>query len=442
MVALLFVVQLLRGFLTRGGQGPCNLSRMPASGLAPRPREGAEHAVGSATRDRQIRLRITTIWALLFFNVMPWIGVPTVVPIPQKLSQLLTMGALGTAVLLALSLNPRLLIRPNVFLSLYSLLAIAAAMTSVRLTAGPGAVLRSSRLAAFLVVLWLLTPWWGRRDLLLARAHLRVLLGVSATIIVGLLVAPSLALSFDGRLAGVLWPIWPTAVAHYAAVAAGIAIVLWLSGSLRGRQVVLVGAGGTAMTLLSQTRIALLGLVVGLLWAGLTLFLARRRVRRALTIAVLVAPMALVVLAPAFTTWATRGQSPEEISGLTGRRQVWTLLLDAPRSEFNQWFGFGLSDKGFSGLPIDNSWLAIYQDQGLVGATVVGMILVVLLGAAAFRPAGPARSVAVFLVVYSVIDSFTEVGLGDASSYLLDLCVAASLLAPGWGAGDPDHPAH
>jgi hypothetical protein len=53
-----------------------------------------------------------------------------------------------------------------------------------------------------------------------------------------------------------------------------------------------------------------------------------------------------------------------------------------------------------------------------------------LLVAAAFKPRGPARAMALFLLVYCLIASFTETGLGGASTYLLDLTITASLLAP------------
>ena len=390
--------------------------------------------------DRAVRRRITLVWALLFFNVLPWMGIATVVPIPQRLAQLLAFAALGAAALVALSVNPRLLVRPSIVLGLFTLLAAVALMTSVRGTAGVGGVLRSFRLAAFLMVLWLLTPWWGRRDLLLARCHLRVLVGVSATVLAGLLITPSLALSGPGgRLIGVLWPVWPTAVAHFAAVAAGMGIVLWLSGRMTGARALALGGGGTAMVLATQTRTALVGLVVAVVCAAFSLFLARRRVRRAATVALMVTPIAALALAPALTSWFTRGQSAEELKALTGRRQVWEMLLAAPRSEFNHWFGSGLSDKGFAGRSIDNTWLAVYQDQGLVGAALVAAALVFLLLSPAFRPAGAPRALALFLAVYCAVDSFTEVGLGDASTYLLDVVVAASLLAPPPDEeGDPD----
>jgi hypothetical protein len=38
--------------------------------------------------------------------------------------------------------------------------------------------------------------------------------------------------------------------------------------------------------------------------------------------------------------------------------------------------------------------------------------------------------VALFLLVYCLIASFTETGLGQASTYMLDLTIAASLLVP------------
>ncbi len=41
------------------------------------------------------------------------------------------------------------------------------------------------------------------------------------------------------------------------------------------------------------------------------------------------------------------------------------------------------------------------------------------------------------LILYCLATSYTEVGLGDASPYLLHLAVAASLLAPQGGKEEP-----
>ena len=89
----------------------------------------------------------------------------------------------------------------------------------------------------------------------------------------------------------------------------------------------------------------------------------------------------------------------------------------------------GLGDKSFGGLPIDNSWLAVYNEQGLLGVTLVAVIIIVLRGVALLRPPSLQRACAIFLISYVAISSYTEAGLGDASPYLLHLTLAASLLA-------------
>lgn len=392
--------------------------------------------IGSADQardleERSIRRRITWIWLLLLFNTMPWIGVPTLIAIPQRVGQVLAAGALGLALVLAVTLNRPPAIRPSVILFLFTVLLAIGCVAGVRGTAGLGGFLRAGRFAAFLAVLWLLTPWWGRRDMLLARCHLKGILLILATVVAGLAIAPSVALGGpDGRLSGALWPMWPVAVAHFAALGAGMGVVLWLSGSLAGRRALVLSVGGLALLVLSHTRVAMVSLAAGLLCATVSLFFSRRRARRTVTVALVVVPLVAVALAPAISSWFTRGQSGEQLRGLTGRTEVWSDVLKEPRSELTQWIGSGLSDKGFFGRPIDNSWIAIYQDQGLVGVAVAGTIVLLLLLAPAFRPPGPARALALFIVVYCAVASYTEVGLGDASSYLLDLVVAASLVTP------------
>ncbi len=220
-------------------------------------------------------------------------------------------------------------------------------------------------------------------------------------------------------------------------MAVGMGFVLWLSGSLPGRRAFLLGGAGLALVLLSHTRTALLALIAGVGCASFTLFVARRRVRRLAAVALALTPIVVVALSPALSNWFTRGQSVQEISGLTGRKQVWTMLLTAPRSEFNQWFGVGLSDKSFAGHAIDSTWLALYHEQGLVGVGILGTTMILLLLAPALRPPGAARAVATFLVVYCAVAAYTEVGAGDASPYMLHIVVAASLFAAAPRGADP-----
>ena len=57
------------------------------------------------------------------------------------------------------------------------------------------------------------------------------------------------------------------------------------------------------------------------------------------------------------------------------------------------------------------------------------MLLFVLISAF-FMPQGKSRALALFLSTYVLVASFTETGFSDASTYLLDLALAASLIMP------------
>lgn len=389
--------------------------------------------------DRWVRRRIGTIWMLLFFNGLGSSPIDTLLRIPRRIEQGMTAAAVFVALLLALSLNRRLLFRPNFVLGLSTaLLGVAVVGGAFSTDAGVGTEWRSLRYGLVLAVLWLLTPWWGREDLLLARCHLRALVVVSAMTIVGLLLVPGRALP-EGRLTGIVWPVPAPQVAEYAALAGGMGIVLWLCGRMGHIAALGFALLGLGLVALTQTRTALVACAGGVVVAAVTHFAASRRIRRVAIVSVILAPMLAGALSSEVSAWITRGQSAAQINDLTGRRDVWTALLATPRSGANQWIGFGLSNKSFAmpgtnsiqvGHPIDNDWLAVYQDEGLAGDILVALIMLVLLFTPAFRPASPARALAVFLAVYCTIASYTEVGLGDASPYLLHGVVAASLLVP------------
>jgi O-antigen ligase len=180
---------------------------------------------------------------------------------------------------------------------------------------------------------------------------------------------------------------------------------------------------------LTHTRTATLGLLIGLTLAIGSLVLTSAAARRFFTWTVLCAAVAAVGFGSALQAWFLRGQSQENFTSLTGRAKVWDALLAAPRTTSEQLFGAGLGDKSFGGLPIDNSWLAVYQEQGLTGVVLVAAIIIVLGVVALLRPPSLQRACAIFLISYCAIASYTEAGLGDASPYLLHLALAASLLA-------------
>ena len=127
------------------------------------------------------------------------------------------------ALIVALTVNRRIIVRPNVFLCLVSLLVIEAVITSLQ-PQHLGTVYRTFRLAEFVAALWLLSPWWGRRDLLLVRCHLISLSGDPGLGVPRPAGGARAMRSSGGRLNGVIWAIPATQVAHYAAVAFGLVI--------------------------------------------------------------------------------------------------------------------------------------------------------------------------------------------------------------------------
>ena len=378
-------------------------------------------------RARSVRRRVAAAWALLYFNTLTYVP-GSILHIPDRIGKGLAQGALPLAILVLLTVNPKVRLRPNVFLCLVSLLVadtVITTMTAFHL----GTIYRTFRLAEFVAALWLLTPWWGRHDMLLLRCHLRCLFWSLGSVLLGLLIAPGKARAYAGRLSGVIWPMEPTQVAQYAAVAAGLAVVLWLARLLSGRVALAGVTFAVAILLLTHTRTALTGPGGGHpgRWpepvhhqcAGAEVLRGGcgRRVDRGRH-----------SVSGVVTTWLARGENAQGLASLSGRTTLWAAVLNVPRTKFEEIFGFGLSNAGINGNPIDSNWLSSYMQEGLFGVAVCAVILVWLFVIAFFQPPGVRRAMALFLVTYCTIASFTEDAFTDASTYLLHLTVAASLL--------------
>ncbi|MBO0819315.1 MAG: hypothetical protein J2P26_00540 [Nocardiopsaceae bacterium] len=409
------------------GYRPAGAAFRLRRGLTP-PRIRRLSPLTAEARERWVRRRVSWIWGLLVLNALTFLPGITVIPIPGSAGKIITQGSLPLALCVALTVNRKLVIRPNVFLCVVSLLVVDAVVTSFQ-PQHLGTVYRTVRLAEFVVALWLLTPWWGRDDLLLLRSHLRWISVALATVVVGLLVSPGQALA-DGRLNGVIWPVPPTQVAHYSAVTAGVVAIMWFCGRIRGRPAALILLAEVGILILTHTRTALLGLVVGLAVGGLSLFLDSARARKLFASAVVVGTVGYFTLWAFITNWLARGEGTEDLSQLTGRTKVWGPLLSFPRNKFQEIFGFGLSNSSFNGLPIDSNWLSAYDELGLLGVAICAAILIYLIVAAFFQATGMRRALALFLVVYSLVASFTETSITDVSPYLLEVTIAASMLVP------------
>ncbi|MEU0058417.1 O-antigen ligase domain-containing protein [Streptomyces sp. NPDC006334] len=402
-----------------------------AEDRAPSPGEhGATGGDGAPAGGDRTPKAVGIAWALLGLNTLGSAGAKTVVPLPRSLIQMATMGALLAAFTLALLLNVRLLVRPSAFVFLLTLLLVPSVISSADPQSGLGALFRCARLVVFVATLWLLSRWWDG-GLTFVRYHIRMYFAVLVLVAAGLAVSPGTAMPeyYGGRLVGALWPLTPPQIGQYSAVIIGLTVLLLMGRRTTGAGAAAVIVPALVLLALTHTRTATLGLLIGLTLAIGSLVLTSAAARRFFTWAVVCALVAAVAFSSALRAWFLRGQSKENFSNLTGRAKVWDALLAAPRTTEERLFGVGLGDKSFDGLPIDNSWLAVYLEQGLTGVAIVAAALLVLGGVALLRPPSLPRACAIFLISYVALSSYTEAGLGDASPYLLHLALAATLLA-------------
>jgi hypothetical protein len=377
-------------------------------------------------RDRSVRRRVSAAWGLLYLNTLVYTS-GSILHIPSFIGKGLTQGALPLAILVTLTINPKIKVRPNVFLCLVSLLAVDTVITAA-VPQHFGTVYRTFRLVEFVVALWLLTPWWGRSDMLILRCHLRWILVGLGSVLLGFLIAPGRARAQEGRLSGVIWPMAPTQIGQYAAIAIGVMVLLWLARLQSGRITLIGVVAATPILLLTHTRTALAALAAGLLVAGMSIFTINARVRKFFAAGAALVSIGVITAASVITSWLARGENSQGLTSLTGRTNFWALVLSQPRTKFEVLFGFGLSNASVDGLPIDSNWFAAYMMEGLFGVIVCAMIAVWLFTNAFFQPRGVQRALALFLITYGMVASFTEVGFTDVSTYLLNLVVAASLL--------------
>jgi O-antigen ligase len=269
---------------------------------------------------------------------------------------------------------------------------------------------------------------WRADPFLLLRAHLKVILGILASVGVSLLIGQGF--DPDGRLWAVEPALTAPAVGQYSALLAGIAILLLLTRSIRTTRAVRWIVAGVGCLLLSQTRTAMVALVAGLTLAVLSLMSSSARSRKAVVVMLLSLPLSLALVGPFAVSWFQRGQNQSQFSTLTGRTEAWKRVYDFPRDGYTRAFGVGLHDKSINGLPIDSGYLALYHEEGVVGLLVIGVVYAVLILQIMLRPPGTARAIALFLLVYCAVASYSETGIGDMSVYVLTLLLAGSLVAP------------
>jgi O-antigen ligase len=265
------------------------------------------------------------------------------------------------------------------------------------------------------------------RDVLL-EAHISVLKFL--LIAVGLALATGFGLDEEGRLYGLIPALEPPQVGQVAGVLAGVTLLLVISRVIPARAGMIWCAVSVLFLVMSYTRTAMVALVVGLVLGILSLITTSRRARAVVTVLLLAGPIIVMLVGPVADAWFKRGQDDAQFATLTGRTNAWDRVYAFERDGLTELFGVGLTDKSIDGLPIDSGMLSVYHEEGMVGVVIVVGIFVALVASTVFAPPGPRRAVALFLVTYCLVASYTETGVGDMSSYILSLVIAASLV---WG---------
>ena len=291
--------------------------------------------------------------------------------------------------LLALLANPGGVIRPNLFLVLLTMLAVVALMVSIHNEFVLGSTFRACRLLGFIAVLWLLTPWWGRSDFPLLRAHLMCLRVVLGTVLVGAIVAPGAGVLLrrpafrrtlaDPADAGGPLRSRPARVHRRAVVRRSRPRSNGPVDASRGGRRAGRHAHPDRAHCHGQSAWPLPARACS--W-GTPEFGAPRPCSASSR------SLAATFFAPLIVSWLWRGQSLEEASQLTGRTKVWSSIFGLQRPWLEELFGSGLSNKSFNGLPIDSNWLAVYLDQGWFGVIIDAALLIILILLAATHRRG------------------------------------------------------
>src|SRR5579863_9068696 len=104
---------------------------MSSSVAAPQSRRGIPAASRAGARERNeswVQRRVALTWYLLVLNCLTYFP-GGLVHVPSALGKAITQGALFVALFVVLTVNRRIILRPNVFLSLVSLLILGALIT-------------------------------------------------------------------------------------------------------------------------------------------------------------------------------------------------------------------------------------------------------------------------------------------------------------------------
>ncbi|GAA1682275.1 membrane protein [Kribbella yunnanensis] len=422
-------------------------------------RRGAEYRVGHGWAPRRDRLAQAVpgtvetpsekpawfwlaLWCLFVLGVQPW---SSRVAAPQgttgSTNSVMKGLLLGAIFLIALAATkPGFRTRVNPTGTLYVLYVMFATATAFLLAEPLGPLTRLARFLIGLVLVFLLWRPLVQVPERLVRAHFWAHILLAITVVLSLAYAPSQAwrpLSSFGtgyRLQGVIIPMLPPRVGEVGAILLGLALIGFIckklslvpSGALIGLGVILIAASRTRT---SAAAIAF-GLVLALLLTRKTWFgrLATLGVPALLGLAFL--------MIGSLHTWLLRGQGTRQISSLSGRTTSWQAVLDEKVSIQTAIIGHGLGNKrvllrrgegDIDVMAIDNSWLGLYWETGLLAVIIVALAVILAWIAVLRAPTPYIRACGALLMGYVSAASLNESGLSDLSSMTVHLLVAAAI---------------
>jgi hypothetical protein len=382
------------------------------------------------------------IWCLLVLGVQPWSSRAAAPQGSTGSTNSLMKGVLlgGIFLICLAATKPGFRTRASPSTTLYVAYALFATATAFLLADPGGPLLRLARFMIGLVLLFMLWRPLIRVPERLVRAHLFAHLLLALTVVLSVIWRPTVAwrpLSSFGtgyRLQGVLIPMLPPRVGEVGAILLGLAIIAFFA-----RKISFIPAGvmisiGMVLVAASRTRTAAAAVAVGLV---LALFLTRKSwFSRIASISVPALLGLAFLVIPSLQTWLLRGQGTKQISSLSGRTTSWQYVLDEDLSLQTAIIGHGLGNKrvllrrgegDIDVMAIDNSWLSLYWETGLLAVAIVGIAFILAWISVLRAPTPYIKASGALLLGYVSVASLNESGLSDLSSMTLHLLVAAAV---------------
>jgi hypothetical protein len=236
----------------------------------------------------------------------------------------------------------------------------------------------------------------------------------------------------DGRLQGAILPLHPNNLGILAA--AGLLCVVYATtgGALR-RWVIVFGAAILGVSLLlTQSRTAVAAFTVGLV----AIALPELRVRGRQVAAVVVAVVSIVAILEFGTDYGpinyvlTHDQTTTVTGNLDVRVSAWNSAFQTNDTVLRVLFGSGLAAKSVvvnlssaAFTSVDGTWPSAYLSGGIVGATLLAVIVLLSSIGVFVSRNGLAFGMAVLMIVSSLVASvFNDVTLGLVI-WLMFICV-------------------